>query len=386
MPDHVNDALSGLRIAVIGGSYAGLCAGLALRCVGADVDIYERSAQPNRTGGGIVMQPDFADYLEAFGYARPETVAVPTVGRRFLNRDGSIAREVPDATFYTGWDTVLNALRDAFGPNRLHAGRTLASVEGGAEDDGDGVVATFADGTRTEADLLIGADGIGSAVRRQLEPDVVPVYAGYVGYRGLLRESALSDEQLELFRDRFVLYGYPHSHVLCYLIPGEGGTLGAGSRRFNWVWYVSQTPEELRSLLTDLDGVTHRSSLGPGEMADQWADRLRERARADLPSLLAEAVERTESPFVQAIFDMEVSRMVHGRSVLLGDAAFLVRPHTASGASKAAADAIALAHRLGDAGSATTEALEGWELERMAATCQIVHLGRMIAARGGLGS
>ncbi|MEO1278809.1 MAG: FAD-dependent monooxygenase, partial [Planctomycetota bacterium] len=181
------------------------------------------------------------------------------------------------------------------------------------------------------------------------------------------------------------LYGYPHSHILCYLIPGEGGELEPGSRRFNWVWYVSQSEDELRSLLTDRDGVTHRSSLGPGEMAESWADRVRERARADLPPLLADAVERTESPFVQAIFDMEAARMVHGRSVLLGDAAFLVRPHTASGASKAAADAVALAHRLAGAEGVTTEALEGWELERMVAIRQIVHLGRMIAARGGLG-
>lgn len=85
------DDLAGTRIAVVGGSYGGLCAGLALRCVGADVHVYERTAAYDRVGGGIVVQPDFADYLEAFGYARPETVAVPTIGRRFLARDGSVA-------------------------------------------------------------------------------------------------------------------------------------------------------------------------------------------------------------------------------------------------------------------------------------------------------
>ncbi len=375
------NSISQARVAVIGGSYAGLCTGLALRCVGADVHVYERTVQNNRIGGGIVVQPDFADYLEAFGYARPENIATPTVGRKFLNLDGSVAQYSPDATFFTAWDTVLRSLRDAFEPERLHNDHRLESFEA----DDEGALLSFADGTSAEADLLIGADGIGSVVRRQLEPQVTPEYAGYVGFRGLVPESELSPEQVGLFENHFVLYAYPHSHILSYFIPGEHGERQPGSRRFNWVWYVSQSAEELRSILTDREGVEHRSSLGPGEMADEWINSVKKRGEELLPPLVANAVAQTSSPFVQAIFDLEVPRMVYGRSLLLGDAAFLVRPHTAAGASKAAADAVALAHALRDKGRITAETLEKWELERMSATHRIINHGKMIASRGGLG-
>lgn len=373
--------LSDLKIAVIGGSYGGLCSALAMRCVGADVHIYERSEQYNRIGGGIVVQPDFAEYLESFGYARPETVAVPTTQRKFLSRDGSIKHSTRDSTFYTGWDTVLRALRDAFDPDRIHNGMPLKSFRSSRES----VELEFANGERRAADLMIAADGIGSVVRRQLEPDIEPAYAGYVGYRGLVPESKLSELQRELFTDSFVLYDYPHSHLLCYLIPGEDGQRTPGERRFNWVWYVSHTQQELAALLTDRDGYQHRAALGPGEMASAWEAKLKQRASEALPTLLADAVAETAAPFVQVIFDLAVPRMVYDRVILLGDAAFLVRPHTAAGASKAAADAIDLAHALQDDSGPLAERLATWERARIQAAQRIIAHGLMIAARGGLG-
>lgn len=377
--------LSTLRVAVIGASYGGLCAGLALACVGADVQIFERSRSLSRIGGGIVVQPDFAEYLEAFGYARPDSVAIPTQGRRFLARDGSILHTSRDATFYTGWDTVLRSLQKAFPDERLHVGSDLRSFS----QRGDAVDLLFA-GTggrdTVSVDLLVGADGIGSVVRRSLLPDISPRYAGYVGFRGLLPEVALSPAQADLFRDHFVLFDYPKSHVLSYLIPGESGETAPGARRFNWVWYVGVSEEELGVLLTDPSGRTHRSSIGPGEMTDRWKDRLRDKARQDLPPLVADAVVATEHPFAQAIFDLESPRLVHGRAVLLGDAGFLVRPHTASGASKAAGDAVALAHALRDSDGDIGTRLRAWETERIGVARRIVAHGQHIAARGGLGS
>jgi 2-polyprenyl-6-methoxyphenol hydroxylase-like FAD-dependent oxidoreductase len=111
---------------------------------------------------------------------------------------------------------------------------------------------------------------------------------------------------------------------------------------------MSQTPDELTSILTDRDGHTHRVSLGPGEMNDRWISDTKERATKFLPPVLAGVVGLTKQMFVQAIFDLAVPRMVFDRVVLLGDAACVVRPHTASGTSKAAGDALALAHALRD--------------------------------------
>lgn len=370
-----------MRIAIIGGSYGGLCAALALRCVGHDVEVFERAADLDRIGGGIVVQPDFAEYLEAFGYVRPESAAVPTSKRRFLRRDGSVAATSRDATFYTAWDTLLRSLRDALDPDLLHHGFALV----GFREEGDKVTCEFENGERRAFDLLVAADGIGSLVRRRVLPSIEPEYAGYVGYRGLLPEGSLTPEQVDLIRDCFVLYAYPRSHILNYLIPSEFGSIAPGERRWNWVWYVSQSSDELGSLLTDRTGHRHRVSLAPGEMDGEWISRLRDRAERVLPPLLAEVVQQSHEPFAQGIFDLLVPRLVFGRVVLIGDAACLVRPHTASGTSKAAADALSLAHALRDQGETLELALRSWESERLSAARQLSEYGRAIAGRGNLG-
>lgn len=370
-----------MKIAIIGGSYGGLCAALALRCVGHDVEVFERAADFNRIGGGIVVQPDFAEYLEAFGYARPESAAVPTNRRRFLRRDGSIAATSGDATFYTAWDTLLRSLRNAFDQSLVHNGMTLTSFR----EDNDKVTCEFENGDHREFDLVVGADGIGSLIRRRLQPSMEPEYAGYVGYRGLVPESSLTPEQLDLIRDCFVLYAYPRSHILNYLIPGESGSTTSGERRWNWVWYVSQSPDELKSLLTDRTGHRHRVSLGPGEMDEKWISRVHGMAGRLLPPLLTEVVQQTHAPFAQGIFDLLAPRLVFGRIVLLGDAACVVRPHTASGTSKAAADALSLAHALRDHSETFESALQAWESERLSAARQLSEYGKAIAGRGNLG-
>ena len=370
-----------MKIGIVGGSYGGLCAALALRCVGHDVEVFERATDFNRIGGGIVVQPDFAEYLEAFGYARPESAAVPTHRRRFLRQDGSIAATSADATFYTSWDTLLRSLRDAFDGSLLHNGMMLTDFR----DEDDSVTCVFKNGEHRRFDLLVGADGIGSPIRRRVLPSIKPEYAGYVGFRGLLPESSLTPEQLDLIRDCFVLFAYPRSHILNYLIPGESGSATPGERRWNWVWYVSLSPDELGSLLTDRAGHRHRVSLAPGEMDDAWASRVRDSAERKLPPRLAEIVQQTRAPFAQGIFDLLVPRLVFGRVVLLGDAACVVRPHTASGTSKAAADALSLAHAFREPIDTLEFALGAWESARLGAAMQLSEYGKAIAGRGGLG-
>jgi 2,6-dihydroxypyridine 3-monooxygenase len=77
-------------------------------------------------------------------------------------------------------------------------------------------------------------------------------------------------------------------------------------------------------------------------------------------------VQRTELPFVQVIFDIEVTRMAFGRVCLLGDAAFALRPHAAAGTAKAAADAWALAETLATTQGDLQAALPRWERRQLA--------------------
>jgi 2-polyprenyl-6-methoxyphenol hydroxylase-like FAD-dependent oxidoreductase len=134
--------------------------------------------------------------------------------------------------------------------------------------------------------------------------------------------------------------------MLGYLAAGSDGSLLRGHRRCNWVWYRSLTHEQLRAVLTsDAGELRHYSALLEA-LSHATREELVQSAMAQLPAVLAKIVEREPNPFIQAIFDYEEPSMVRERVALLGDAAFIVRPHTAMRVSKAACDAMTLRHSL----------------------------------------
>jgi 2,6-dihydroxypyridine 3-monooxygenase len=160
-----------------------------------------------------------------------------------------------------------------------------------------------------------------------------------------------------------------------YPIPGPNDGLAVGQRDLNFVWYrnVSEGPE-LDELLTDKRGLPSPVSVHPGQVQDRYVDELRATAHEILPAAAAELVLRTAEPFIQPVLDIEVPRMAFGRVCLIGDAAFVARPHAAAGTAKAASDAWALADALRDAHGDIVTALEKWEPGRL-------ELGRNLLAR-----
>ncbi len=100
--------------------------------------------------------------------------------------------------------------------------------------------------------------------------------------------------------------------------------------------------------------------MPPGAASERHVAEVRATARARLPAAMAQVVGETAQPFLQVIYDIEVPRMAFGRVCLIGDAAFVVRPHAAAGTAKAAADAWALAEAIGRERDVPT-ALARWE-------------------------
>ncbi|WFR74238.1 hypothetical protein P9209_13420 [Prescottella defluvii] len=133
--------------------------------------------------------------------------------------------------------------------------------------------------------------------------------------------------------------------MLCYLVPGPEGQLTEGSRRVNWVWYTNVPEHALPRLLESRSGKSYTTFLPPGEMLPETAAELAATADASLPPQFAQLVERSQV-FMQPVFDLRPHRMVADHTALIGDAAGAVRPHTASGTSKAFGDAAGLAAAL----------------------------------------
>ena len=366
------------RAIVIGGSLGGLFTGILLRSRGWQVDIYERSPHNlSSRGGGIVLQPEILTAFHQAGVADEAPLGVVARERLYLDQAGEIAQRLAMRQTLTSWNVLYGTMRRHFPTEQYHAGKTLVSVQ----QDAAHVTAEFDDGTQVSADLLIGADGASSTVRQQLLPSYEPSYAGYVAYRGLVPEADLPPEAAKLLTERFIFYQFPNSHMLQYVIPGEDESLVPGERRFNWVWYVNYDEQtELPALLTDKTG-RDRASIPPGMMAPTTEQQMRAYASQVLPPPLQQLVAATQEPFVQPILDLGVPQMAFGRIALVGDAAFIPRPHTAAGVSKGAANAIALADALVSHNHDVRQALDEWEIGQLRLGMHLWRTGQALGDR-----
>jgi 2-polyprenyl-6-methoxyphenol hydroxylase-like FAD-dependent oxidoreductase len=243
------------------------------------------------------------------------------------------------------------------------------------------VTAHFANGAQARGDLLIGADGIRSAVRAQLRPDWRPQYAGYIAWRGLVEETALAaDTRNDLF-PKFAFSLAPREHMLGYPVAGFGNSTRPGERCYNFVWYrPTHALHELPPLCTDIHGRRHEMAIPPPLIRPEVLDAMRAAARAQLSPQFAEAVEKTRQPFFQAIFDLESPQMAFGRVALLGDAAFVARPHVGMGVSKAAGDALSLASLLAEHRNDALLALPAYSASRVRFGSAVVAHARALGA------
>jgi 2-polyprenyl-6-methoxyphenol hydroxylase-like FAD-dependent oxidoreductase len=325
----------GYKVVVAGGSIGGLAAGVALRAIGADVDIYERNPGRMETrGAGIVVQGELMSLLRQHGASQLPMTSCSV--RRYLDPAGGSGVVQPMPQQFTSWEAIYRTLRQMFPDDCYHTGQTVSSLDSVVTE----IKPTLDGVTPLTCDLLVVADGANSLLRRTLLPDVSPRYAGYVAWRGILDESAAPKSLVSFFEDAFTFSeARSGGHMLVYVIPGEEASTQPGRRRLNWVWYIRADQTELDRQLTDNEGRRHRASLPQGAAATAVIADLRERARAEVHPRMVELVEATPDPFLQSIIDVVVPRTVFGRTILLGDAAYVVRPHTAGAVAKAAFEA-----------------------------------------------
>lgn len=351
------------RALVIGGSLGGLFAANLLLRQGWDVEVYEQSAEPLAgRGAGIITHPDLFDALRAIGIPVDGTTGVDIEGRVAFARDGSLLGTLGIRQCLTTWGRLHTLLLAAFPAQRYHLGHACSRIE----QDAGSVTAHFGNGAGASGDLLIGADGIRSAVRAQLAPEARPQYAGYIAWRGLVEESLLEPRTRDDLFPRFAFSLAPREHMLGYPVAGFDHSTRPGERCFNFVWYrPTHIERELPALCTDIHGRRHELSIPPPLLRPETVADMRAAARAQLSPQFAEAVEKTRQPFFQAIFDLESLHMHFGRVALLGDAAFVARPHVGMGVSKAAGDALALSSLLQSHGNDVAAALPDYAAERL---------------------
>jgi 2-polyprenyl-6-methoxyphenol hydroxylase-like FAD-dependent oxidoreductase len=337
------------RVAVVGGGVGGLCAAAALGRAGFEVAVYEQAEELREVGAGLTIWPNAVRVLRRLGLA-DELIRRGSKLRRATLRTSSgriLAESRPEKLEQlTGEPTVAvhradlhDLLLSALPEGAVNLGAKFVSFE---EDEG-GVTIRFGDGREERADMAIGADGINSAVRRQLFPDAELRYSGYAAWRGVVEAGEEVDEG------------------------STSESLGRGSRfgivpigRGRVYWFATaniqagaaQSPRDRKQFLLN-------RFAGWRRPVEQLID-----------ATPAESVLRGD------IYDIEPMRSWRrGRVVLLGDAAHPTTPNMGQGACMAMESAFTLARRLSSADDWET-ALSLYERERMPRTAWVIRQSR----------
>ena len=390
------------RYQQVGGSLGGLFAGVVLKRLGHNVRILERNPTPllHNQGAGVVAGGDTQEFFHRHD-ATKRPIAVTSRLRHYLDLEGNVIHREQSVQKMTSWDLLYYLLRANFdrveseycklpkpiageGDTKYEYGHTVT----GLEDKTDRVKIEFKDKDgqqgSTSADLVIGADGPSSTIRKVLLPDVKRQYAGYVAWRGTIPETEASPAAQEAFVEKFAFYHSPGMQILSYTIPGPNGALEPGKRLINWVWYTNyaEDSQEYAELMTDSAGNRHHYTLPIGAMRDAIWQQQQTYARTVLPPQFAEIVTKTTHPFIQAITDVISSRnaFFDGKVLLIGDAVAGFRPHTAASTSQAAFDALKLEELV--SGKMSREA---WERDTMEYARQMQGHGVTLGERSQFG-
>jgi 2-polyprenyl-6-methoxyphenol hydroxylase-like FAD-dependent oxidoreductase len=364
------------RALVIGASMAGLFATTLLRRAGWDAEVYERTpVELFGRGAGIVTHDELLQALELSG-ASLDDLGIAIDERIALDRDGEVVDRLPFKQIVTSWDRLHQIMRATVPDDIHHLGHDLVSVEQTAE----GVTARFANGRVEQADILIGADGYRSVVRQHYLPEVQPIYAEYVIWRGVAEERDIPEAAHRALFDKLAFYLAAHNKVIGYPIAGADNDLRAEHRRFNWVWYRPLPSPLLKDMLRGEDGVEYDLSIPPPKVRQELIEGLRRAGDAFLPPAFNDILGRIKRPFFTPIYDFTTPQIAFGRVALIGDAAALARPHVGMGVSKAASDAVVLADCLADLNVSVTEALARFNAIRLPIGEKTVQRSRNLGA------
>jgi salicylate hydroxylase len=344
-----------LRIAVIGGGIGGLTAALSLRQAGFDVEVYEQAPELTEVGGGINMAPNATRVLRQLGLAagldREGVRPLGTHQRRW--QDGRTLQRAPlnplcEELYGAPHMTIhradlLAVIAEGFTAERVHLGHRLV----GLADRGDSTEAWFENGAQITADVLVGADGIHSAVRAALFGEEAPRFAGCVAYRGLVPAERIADLGLEIGNQSWV---GPGGHFVHYFVS--------------------------RGRLLNFVGWTEHDSWSREDWTDHATIARALAAFADWHEQVRTIIAAAETCFIWALFDRDPQpRWSVGRATLLGDASHPMYPFMGQGAAMAIEDGAALAACLLAIGD-PTEALSHYERLRLPRVTRMQEMSR----------
>jgi 2-polyprenyl-6-methoxyphenol hydroxylase-like FAD-dependent oxidoreductase len=307
---------------VIGGGIGGLAAGIALAKVGYKVHVFEKTHELKEVGAGIMLYPNAIAALRKLG-AYDAVAAAGSFGRhgKYITANGNLLVQLDLKDVGLDKEAIAvhradlqDALADRLGREHIHLGKALTNFS----QNGSVVLATFADGSTAQGDLLVGADGLHSAVRRELLKDGGPQYSGCFAWRGVAH-----GDFPEL---------PPETGFLAFGKGAQFGGMYIGKNSFYWFGCVA-----------DPRGKGERTTKQAALAAfAKWA--------SPMPQLIEATAD--DELLTHDLYDrIPTNNWGHGAVTLLGDAAHPMVPFMGQGGCQALEDSIALGASMKSAAS-----------------------------------
>jgi salicylate hydroxylase len=342
----------GPRIAVIGAGIGGLTLAIALQRYGLDIDIYEQAAELREVGAAVALSANGTRFFELAGLG-PRLASHWFEVSALIYRDGRTGRLIGHHPAGTAYRERFGApyigihradlqavLSGAVGVDRIQLCKRLVGIDDG----GARAALRFDDGSRAEADLVVGADGARSFVRRWMLGYDDALYTGCSGFRGIVpmdKMPSLPDPTALQFwvgpGGHLLHYPMGHGHINFLLV--ERHPTPWPSR--DWVMPATEG-EQLRHFAKWHPAVVEMITANP--VSSRWG----------------------------LFHRPPLGRWTRGRVTLLGDAAHQLAPHHGQGANQSIEDAVVLAACLGGAGSSPlADAIERYERLRRGRTRKV---------------
>jgi len=343
------------RVAIVGAGLGGLAAAIALRQQGFEVEVYEQAPELGEFGAGINISPNSVKFFDAMGLTpKLRAVGSEPVGLTWREWDADeISYSLPFGDFEKRYGSkyyvvhrsdLHRILSEAVPETSINLGKRCTAVETRSGSAG----VTFADGTSAEADVVVGCDGIRSAVRACMFGGEGPHYAGTMCWRAL----APTDSLPKGYHDGYVNQwsGEGGFVVSYYIRQGKFINFVCVRQQPGWTeqsWSVPSNVDEMLAAFPKV-GPKLRTMMAAATSCSKWGQFTGEHA----------------------------AQWTNGRVTLLGDSAHAMLATFGQGANMAFEDAYVLARWLNASADDPNAALAGYERARKPRATRIQQLSR----------